>query len=43
MYGDHYGISENHNKAMEQVLGKEITSFENTSLQRIHSLFVFLV
>jgi lipoteichoic acid synthase len=35
MYGDHYGISENHNKAMEQVLGKEITSFENTSLQRV--------
>ena len=40
MYGDHYGISENHNKAMEQVLGKEITPFENTGLQTctiIHS------
>ena len=24
-YGDHYGISDNHNKAMEQVIGKEIT------------------
>nr|WP_295969725.1 LTA synthase family protein [uncultured Bacillus sp.] len=35
MYGDHYGISENHNKAMEQVLGKEITPFENTNLQRV--------
>lgn len=35
MYGDHYGISENHNKAMEQVLGKEITPFENTGLQRV--------
>lgn len=35
MYGDHYGISENHNKAMEQVLGKEITQFENTGLQRV--------
>lgn len=35
MYGDHYGISENHNKAMEKVLGKEITSFENTGLQRV--------
>lgn len=35
MYGDHYGISENHNKAMEQVLGKEITAFESTGLQRV--------
>ncbi|OAH59592.1 glycerol phosphate lipoteichoic acid synthase [Domibacillus aminovorans] len=35
MYGDHYGISENHNKAMEQVLGKEITSFESAGLQRV--------
>ncbi|ALC91804.1 glycerol phosphate lipoteichoic acid synthase [Bacillus sp. FJAT-18017] len=35
MYGDHYGISKNHNKAMEQVLGKEITAFENTGLQRL--------
>lgn len=35
MYGDHYGISGNHNKAMEQVLGKEITPFENTGLQRV--------
>jgi lipoteichoic acid synthase len=35
MYGDHYGISENHNKAMEKVLGKEITPFENTGLQRV--------
>jgi lipoteichoic acid synthase len=35
MYGDHYGISENHNNAMEQVLGKEITPFENTGLQRV--------
>ena len=35
MYGDHYGISENHNKAMEQVLGKEITSFESSGLQRV--------
>ena len=24
MYGDHYGISKNHTKAMEQILGKEI-------------------
>jgi lipoteichoic acid synthase len=35
MYGDHYGISKNHNKAMEQVLGKEITPFESTGLQRV--------
>jgi lipoteichoic acid synthase len=35
MYGDHYGISENHNKAMEKVLGKEITPFESTGLQRV--------
>ena len=35
MYGDHYGISENHNKAMEQVLGKEITDFDSAGLQRV--------
>ncbi|WP_338472357.1 LTA synthase family protein [Niallia sp. XMNu-256] len=35
MYGDHYGISQNHNKAMGQVLGKEITPFESTGLQRV--------
>ncbi|MFT4416597.1 LTA synthase family protein [Fredinandcohnia humi] len=36
MYGDHYGISENHNKAMEQVLDKEeITEFDNSALQRV--------
>ncbi|MBO0961880.1 LTA synthase family protein [Neobacillus sp. MM2021_6] len=35
MYGDHYGISENHNKAMAKVLGKEITPFESAGLQRV--------
>ena len=35
MYGDHYGISENHNDAMGKVLGKEITPFDNASLQRV--------
>lgn len=35
MYGDHYGISDNHNKAMEQLLSKEITPVENTKLQRV--------
>lgn len=35
MYGDHYGISDNHNKAMEQILSKEITPVENANLQRV--------
>jgi lipoteichoic acid synthase len=35
MYGDHYGISENHNAAMEKVLGKEITTFDSNGLQRV--------
>ncbi|HZH62024.1 MAG TPA: LTA synthase family protein [Metabacillus sp.] len=35
MYGDHYGISENHNKAMSQVLGKEVTPFDSAGLQRV--------
>jgi lipoteichoic acid synthase len=35
MYGDHYGISENHNKAMEKVMGQPITPFENAQLQRV--------
>lgn len=35
MYGDHYGISENHNKAMAKVLGKDITPYENAQLQRV--------
>ncbi|WP_080844100.1 LTA synthase family protein [Cytobacillus gottheilii] len=34
MYGDHYGISNNHNKAMEQVIGKEVTPYESAGLQR---------
>nr|WP_033023690.1 LTA synthase family protein [Geobacillus icigianus] len=35
LYGDHYGISENHNKAMAQILGKEITPYEHAQLQRV--------
>ncbi|MDQ0231975.1 LTA synthase family protein [Metabacillus malikii] len=35
LYGDHYGISENHNKAMEKFLGREITPFETIQLQRV--------
>ena len=35
MYGDHYGISDNHNAAMAQYLGKEITPYESAQLQRV--------
>ncbi len=35
MYGDHYGISENHNKAMGMYLDKEITPFDNAKLQKV--------
>ncbi|MCL1696783.1 MULTISPECIES: LTA synthase family protein [unclassified Lysinibacillus] len=35
LYGDHYGISDNHNKAMEQIIGKEITPYESANLQRV--------
>lgn len=35
MYGDHYGISENHNKAMGMYLDKEITTYDNAKLQQV--------
>lgn len=36
MYGDHYGISENHNEAMAKVMGvDEITPAINAKLQRV--------
>ena len=35
MYGDHYGISENRKEAMSKLMGKEITDFEQTQLQRV--------
>jgi lipoteichoic acid synthase len=36
LYGDHYGISENHNKAMAQFLGKEeITPLDTIQLQKV--------
>lgn len=35
IYGDHYGISENHNKAMKQITGEKITDFKQTQLQRV--------
>lgn len=41
MYGDHYGISENHNKAMGMYLDKEITPYDNAVLQKV-PLFVHI-
>jgi len=35
IYGDHYGISKNHNKAMETVLGKEVTPEVSAELQEV--------
>ncbi|MFQ3544049.1 LTA synthase family protein [Halobacillus rhizosphaerae] len=35
LYGDHYGISENHNRAMSEILGKEIRPFEHVQLQKV--------
>jgi lipoteichoic acid synthase len=35
IYGDHYGISKDNNEEMGQLLGKEITPFESSGLQRV--------
>ncbi|MBD1224562.1 sulfatase-like hydrolase/transferase [Virgibacillus halodenitrificans] len=35
IYGDHYGISDNHNRAMEEITGEEITPLKNADLQRV--------
>ncbi|WP_100333412.1 LTA synthase family protein [Bacillus alkalisoli] len=35
IYGDHYGISENHNDAMSKYLDKEIRPFEVAQLQQV--------
>lgn len=35
LYGDHYGISENHNKAMGTFLDKKITPFDTVQLQKV--------
>jgi lipoteichoic acid synthase len=35
LYGDHYGISDNHNKAMGKVIGKDITPYDSANLQRV--------
>lgn len=34
IYGDHYGISENHNNAMEKLLGEKITPAKFMDLNR---------
>jgi lipoteichoic acid synthase len=41
MYGDHDGISQNHNVAMEKIIGKEITPYETTQLQKV-PLFIHI-
>jgi lipoteichoic acid synthase len=42
MYGDHYGISENHNKAMAKYLGKEeLTAYDVALLQSV-PLFIHI-
>jgi len=35
IYGDHYGISTNHNRAMSEIIGEEITPLKNAELQRV--------
>ncbi|PWA10091.1 glycerol phosphate lipoteichoic acid synthase [Pueribacillus theae] len=35
LYGDHYGISENHNEAMKEITGEEITPLKSAELQRV--------
>lgn len=35
IYGDHYGVSDNHNEAMAKIIGEEITPLKNAELQRV--------
>lgn len=35
IYGDHYGISDNHNRAMSEIIGEEITPLKTADLQRV--------
>jgi len=35
LYGDHYGISTNHNRAMSEIMDEEITPWKNAQLQRV--------
>lgn len=41
IYGDHFGISENHDKAMGKVMGRKINEFERAQLQRV-PLFIHI-
>ncbi|MGP4077783.1 LTA synthase family protein [Halobacillus sp. K22] len=40
IYGDHFGISENHQKAMGEYLGKDINDYEQFQLQRVPLLIL---
>lgn len=40
IYGDHFGISENHQRAMGEYLGKDINSYEQFQLQRVPLLIL---
>lgn len=35
LYGDHYGISENHNRSMAKFIGTKVDDFEHVQLQRV--------
>lgn len=35
LVGDHYGISQNHNRAMSEIMGTEIDAYQHTKLQRV--------
>src|SRR5690625_620095 len=35
IYGDHYGISDNHNRALSEIFNKEMNPFEYAELQRV--------
>lgn len=35
IYGDHYGISENHTRALGELFGEEVTPFQYAELQRV--------
>ena len=39
LYSDHYGISDNHNRAMSEIMDEEITPYKNAELQRVPLLF----
>lgn len=35
IYGDHYGISDNHNQAMSEIIDEKVTPLKNADLQRV--------